>query len=75
MNRICDRLLSVLLLTILVVICGICALAQDKSVEMPPDLLHLRRLGCAKLQSSQGIRHTNSNMRPALGRIAQREDV
>ena len=36
---------SVLLLTILVVICGICTLAQDK-VEMPPDLLHVHHVGC-----------------------------
>jgi len=36
----------VLLLTVLVAIGGIRALAQDKPVEVPPDLLHVHHLGC-----------------------------
>jgi hypothetical protein len=39
------RSLQRVLLTILVAICGICTLAQDK-IEMPPDLLHVHQLGC-----------------------------
>ena len=32
-----------------------CVLAQDRPVEMPPDLLHVRRPGCHITSSTSGV--------------------